>query len=78
MKVLVIEDDPTAREYLTKALGQSGHAVDAVEDGLEGLNRAMGESYDALIVDRMLPTLDGLAVIETLRKAGRTTPVVIV
>ena len=78
MKVLVIEDDLTARDYLIKALSQSGHIADAVGDGLEGLNRAMGESYDALIVDRMLPSLDGLAVIETLRKAGRTTPVIIV
>ena len=78
MKILLIEDDPVAVEYLVKALRESGHTVDAVEDGLQGLNRAMAESYDALVVDRMLPSLDGLSAIETLRKAGRDTPVVIV
>jgi len=78
LKVLVIEDDPVALDYLVKALGESGHTADAVSDGLEGLNRAMREPYDALVVDRMLPSLDGLAVIETLRKAGRDLPVLIV
>ncbi len=78
MKFLLIEDDPVASEYLKKALTESGHVVDTVGDGLEGLNRAMNEPYDALIVDRMLPSLDGLSMIETLRKAGRTTPVLIV
>ena len=78
MKVLLIEDDATASEYLKKALSESGHVVDAVDDGLQGLNRAMQNDYDALIVDRMLPSLDGLSAIETLRKAGRDTPVLIV
>ncbi len=78
MKILVIEDDETASAYLKKALTESGHVVDDVADGLQGLNRAMGEPYDALIVDRMLPSLDGLSVIETLRKAGREMPVLIV
>jgi len=78
MKVLLIEDDTTASDYLKKALSESGNVVDTVADGLAGLNRAMNESYDALIVDRLLPQLDGLSVIETLRKAGRTTPVMIV
>ena len=78
MKVLVIEDDPVASDYVVKALSESGHVAHAVADGLAGLNRAMAEPYDALIVDRMLPSLDGLAVIETLRKAGRDTPVIIV
>ncbi len=78
MKFLLIEDDEVAVEYLVKALSESGHVLDAVTDGLKGLNRAMEETYDALIVDRMLPSLDGLSVIETLRKAGKTTPVLIV
>jgi two-component system, OmpR family, response regulator len=78
VKVLLVEDDAVATEYLVKALAESGHVVDAVDDGMRGLNRAMGELYDALIVDRMLPSLDGLSVIETLRKAGRDTPVIIV
>ena len=77
MKLLVIEDDPVTAEYLEGALGQAGHSVDHAGDGLAGLNRAMTGVYDALVVDRMLPSLDGLSLIETLRKAGRDTPVLI-
>ena len=78
MKLLVIEDDAVASDYLCKALKESGHVVDSVDDGMNGLQRATSESYDVLIVDRMLPSLDGLTVIETLRKAGNETPVLIV
>ncbi len=78
MKVLVIEDDPVAADYLSRALRESGHVADVVEDGLAGLNRAMSEPFDVLVVDRMLPSLDGLSLIETLRKAGRDVPVLIV
>ena len=78
MKLLVIEDDPVAREYLCKALKESGHVVDVVDDGMQGLQRATSEPFDVLIVDRMLPSLDGLTVIETLRKSGNDTPVLIV
>jgi two-component system OmpR family response regulator len=78
MKLLVIEDDPVASDYLCKALKEAGHVVDSVSDGMQGLSRATSESYEVLIVDRMLPTLDGLTVIETLRKSGDETPVLIV
>jgi two-component system OmpR family response regulator len=78
MKLLVIEDDPVASEYLCKALKESGHVVDAVDDGMQGLQRATSVSFDVLIIDRMLPSLDGLTVIETLRKSGNDTPVLIV
>jgi two-component system OmpR family response regulator len=78
MKILIIEDDPVASDYLAKALTEKGHVTDQVEDGMEGLMRANTETYDALIVDRMLPSLDGLAIIETLRKAGKETPAMIV
>jgi two-component system, OmpR family, response regulator len=74
---LVIEDDAVTAEYLAGALGQAGHTVDRTGDGLAGLNLAMTGSYDALVVDRMLPSLDGLSLIETLRKARRDTPVLI-
>jgi two-component system OmpR family response regulator len=77
VKVLLIEDDSVTAEYLTGALGHAGHRADHAADGLRGLNLAMTGSYDALIVDRMLPSLDGLSVVETLRKAGRHTPVLI-
>jgi two-component system OmpR family response regulator len=78
MKLLVIEDDPVASGYLCKALKESGHVVDVVDDGMQGLQRATSESFDVLIIDRMLPSLDGLTVIETLRKSGNDTPVLIV
>ena len=78
MKVLIIEDERVASSYLAKALGESGHVSDGVEDGGLGLQRARHETYDALIVDRMLPGLDGLSLIGRLRDAGRRTPVLIV
>jgi len=77
MKLLLIEDDAVTAEYLDEALREAGHEVDHVADGLEGLNRAMAEPHHVLIVDRMIPSLDGLSVIETLRKAGNETPVLI-
>ena len=78
MKVLIIEDDPITAEYLVKALSESGHSVDSLADGAQGLNRAQNDNYDVLIVDRMLPSMDGLSVIEQLRRDGRNTPVLIV
>jgi two-component system OmpR family response regulator len=78
MRLLVIEDDPVARDYLCNALAESGHVADGIDDGMLGLQRATAENYDVLIVDRMLPSLDGLTVIETLRKTGHETPVLIV
>ena len=77
MKILLIEDDAITAEYLAKALTESGHVVEHASDGLAGLNEAMTGDFDVLIVDRMLPSLDGLSIIETLRKAGRDTPVLI-
>ena len=75
MKVLVIEDDAQTASFLCGGLERSGHSSDAVRTGPEGLHRAMAESYDALIIDRMLPGLDGLAVVKALRSAGVNTPV---
>ena len=77
MKILLIEDDAVTAEYVSGALAQAGHRIDHADDGLRGLNLAMTGAYDALVVDRLLPSLDGLSVIETLRKAGRDTPVLI-
>jgi two-component system OmpR family response regulator len=78
MKILILEDDRVASDYLAKGLRERGYVVDQIEDGLEGLVRARHEPYDVLIVDRMLPSLDGLAVIEALRSAGQHTPALIV
>ncbi len=77
MKVLVVEDDEVTAGFLAKGLRESGHVVETVGDGLEGLRRAMQGAHDVLVVDRMLPSLEGLTLIETLRKQGRETPVLI-
>ena len=75
MKILLIEDDATMAAYASNGLTQQGHVVDQVSGGRDGLFLAAGESYDLLIVDRMLPGLDGLSLVRTVRGAGVTTPV---
>ena len=77
MHVLIIEDDEIARDYLAQALREAGHTVDVAADGLEGLQAASSTAIDLAIVDRMLPKLDGLALIQSLRATGRKTPVLI-
>jgi two-component system OmpR family response regulator len=77
MHVLVIEDDPQLTDYLAKAFGEIGAVVDRAADGRDGLFLAAGNAYDVLVVDRMLPSLDGLAIIRTLRASGDRTPVLI-
>ena len=77
MRILVIEDDKQTREFLIQGLKQSGHVVDAAEDGKDGLFLALDQPYDAMVVDRMVPSLDGLSIIETVRKAGNRTPILI-
>jgi two-component system OmpR family response regulator len=77
MRILVIEDDKETLDYLVKGLTESGHAVDSAGDGKDGLFLALESDYDVLVVDRMLPALDGLSLIQTLRSSGKTTPVLI-
>lgn len=77
MRVLVIEDEAETAAYLKKALKESGHLVEHAADGEAGLALAESQPYDVLIVDRMLPKLDGLAVIETLRDHDNRTPALI-
>jgi two-component system OmpR family response regulator len=77
MRVLVIEDDRETAQFLRKALKESGHAADIAEDGETGLSLAQEGNYDVLIVDRMLPRLDGLSAIKELRAKGMRTPVLI-
>ncbi len=77
MRILLIEDDREAAAYLVKGLKEAGYAVEHAADGRDGLHRASSEDFDLLIVDRMLPGLDGLAVIETLRAQGHETPILI-
>ncbi len=77
MRLLVIEDDSEAASYLVKGLTENGYTVDCAEDGPNGLYLASNNTYDAMIVDRMLPGLDGLSIIEALRKSGNRTPALI-
>jgi two-component system, OmpR family, response regulator len=67
MHILIVEDDEVARDYLAKALREVGHTVDVVADGLAGLHMASSIAIDLAIVDRMLPKLDGLALVQSLR-----------
>src|SRR5882757_1204113 len=75
MRILVIEDDTQAAHYLTKGLRESGFVVDHAADGPQGLFLATSETYDAMVVDRMLPGMDGLLIVETIRRNGNQTPV---
>ncbi|REF88117.1 two-component system OmpR family response regulator [Methylovirgula ligni] len=77
MRILIIEDDSEAANYLVKALRESGHVADHAADGLEGYEKARDSTYDVLIVDRMLPKLDGLSLIGGLRAQKVETPVLI-
>jgi two-component system, OmpR family, response regulator len=75
MRILIIEDDSDAAQYLAKGLRESGHGAEVAQDGRDGLLMAALERFDLLIVDRMLPNLDGLSLVQHLRKTGNTTPV---
>jgi len=77
MDILVIEDDRETAEYLAKGLQREGHAVELAYAGREGLLLATCRSYDVVIVDRMLPGLDGLSVVRAARSAGVKTPILI-
>ncbi len=75
MHILVIEDDAEAADYLVKGLKESGHGVAWAKDGRDGLIQAAQGGFDVLIVDRMLPGLDGLSLVQHLRATGDATPV---
>ena len=75
MKILVIEDDTETRNYVANGLKERGHTLDSAKDGYEGLLLAQESRYDLLIVDRMLPGLDGLSLIKKLRCSGCSVPV---
>ncbi len=77
MRILIIEDDNEASEYLVKAFREQGHVAEQATDGLAGYGRASEGDYDVLIVDRMLPKMDGLSLISGLREQGVETPALI-
>src|SRR3569833_1045085 len=75
--ILLIEDDAEAAKSLVKGSRESGYAVDHAPDGREGLFRATEGQFDLVVTDRMLPHLDGLTVIQLMRRKGSTTPVLV-
>lgn len=77
MRLLIIEDDQPTADYLRQGLRELGHVCDHAATGLDGLTQALTQSYDAIILDRNLPQLDGLSVLQAMRSEGRKTPVLI-
>ena len=77
MRILLVEDDLKIASFLSKGLKEEGFAIDHAADGEEGLHLALNEPYDAAIIDIMLPRLDGLSLIEELRRQKVNTPVII-
>src|SRR4051812_20391829 len=75
MRILVVEDDLEAQRYLVKGLREAGHVIDEASEGETGLTLALSRSYDVAIVDRMLPKIDGLKLVESLREESNNTPV---
>ncbi|MDE3016147.1 MAG: response regulator transcription factor [Pseudomonadota bacterium] len=77
MKILLIEDDREAAKYLLKGLREQNYVVDHCAGGKDGLFMAASGKYDAMIIDRMLPEVDGITIIQTLRASGNETPAII-
>jgi two-component system OmpR family response regulator len=75
MRILLIEDDQRTAEYIVRGLSESGHHCETLANGQDGLYQAARETYDVLVVDRMLPGLDGLSLVRALRAANVLTPV---
>jgi two-component system copper resistance phosphate regulon response regulator CusR len=75
MKILIVEDEQKTGEYLRQGLAEAGFVVDLVRDGLDGLHLARTEDYDLVVLDVMLPGLDGWGVLKAVRAAGKSMPV---
>lgn len=75
MRILYIEDDSRTAEWVARGFSEAGHVCDVLADGEDGLFQAMRETYEVLVIDRMLPSMDGLSLVRSLRAAGRKTPV---
>lgn len=75
MKILIVEDEAKTGSYLRQGLAEAGFSVDLVRDGMDGVHAGLTEAYDLVVLDVMLPGLDGWQVLQTLRRAGKETPV---
>lgn len=76
-KLLIVEDDDATANYIAKGLGEEGFSVDRADNGRDGLFMAIDGAYDAIVLDRMLPGMDGMALLAAVRAAGVETPVII-
>lgn len=77
MRALLIEDDPHTAAFVCKAMREDGHVPDHADNGRDGLFLATTERYDVLVIDRMVPVLDGLSLLRALRASGNTTPAIL-
>ena len=77
MQILLIEDDARVADHVARGLREAGHLVELAREGREGLLKAAADHYDAIILDRMLPQVDGLKILQTIRATGDGTPVLI-
>jgi two-component system OmpR family response regulator len=77
MRILVIEDETRTADFIERGLKEKGHAVDVCRNGPEGLSFALSGEHDAIILDRMLPQMDGLTILKTLRAENHQTPAII-
>jgi len=77
MRILIIEDDPDTASYIKRGVEEAGHVADHAGNGKDGLLLATTEQYDVLVVDRMLPEMDGLTLVKTIRASENMTPVLI-
>jgi len=75
-RILIVEDDTETRDYVARGLRETGFAVEATASGRDGLMHALGGTFDVLVLDRMLPDLDGLSMVRSLRAAGVQTPAI--
>ena len=77
MRILIVEDEIPLSKVLSEILKKNNYMVDAVYDGADGLDYALSDSYDVILLDIMLPKMDGLAMLNELRRQGRSTPVLL-
>ena len=77
MPILVVEDDPTTGDYVATGLRAEGHVVDLLDNGRDGLMQAMTGSYDVMVLDRMVPDVDGMSILRTLRASRNPVPVLL-
>ncbi|WP_166416695.1 response regulator transcription factor [Cochlodiniinecator piscidefendens] len=77
MKILIVEDDEATAQYVEKGLREAGHITDHCSNGSDGLAMALSSEFDVIVLDRMLPQIDGLSVLKTLRSQNNRTPVLL-